>query len=192
MPPYVWTPWRHWYRRWGWRGCKRTLKKFDLVKIRAKSFKIRAKSLKIFTKSLKIWANSLKIWSKMAPNMVWFNKMAPKMTWRAFFWKSLFLESFRTSLGEFGQKSFAPPKIRLLLHLCMTALLYHFSNMYEWRRKFPRKFSFATEKLDDEELRSVLCYSLFFLLKDGRTTFALHKNSAIYTTKILELTLITL
>jgi len=29
------------------------------------------------------------------------------------------LKTFRASLGKFGQKSFVPPKIRLLLHLCL-------------------------------------------------------------------------
>jgi len=28
------------------------------------------------------------------------------------------MQSFLSSLGEFGQKPFAPPKICLLLHLC--------------------------------------------------------------------------
>jgi len=63
----------HWCRRRGCRGCKRTPKSFDLVKIRAKS-------LKTFTNS-------------------------------------------RASLGEFGQKSFATPKICLLLHLWLAQFL---------------------------------------------------------------------
>jgi len=105
----------HWCRR---RGCKRTRKNFDLMRIRAQSFKILAKSLKTFTNSLKIWANSLKIWAKMAPNMLWFEKMVPKTTRRAVFLEfSFFWVSSRASLGVFGQKSWAPPKICLLLHL---------------------------------------------------------------------------
>jgi len=40
--------------------------------------------------------------------------MAHKITCRAF----LEVIFFRVSLGEFGQKFFAPPKICLLLHLC--------------------------------------------------------------------------
>jgi len=42
--------------------------------------------------------------------------MAPKMTWRVFF-EVTSLDFFRGSLGEFGQISFAPPKMCLLLHL---------------------------------------------------------------------------
>ena len=44
----------HWCRRRGCRGCKRTPKSFDL--------------LKIWAKSLKIWAKSLKIWAKTGQN----------------------------------------------------------------------------------------------------------------------------
>ena len=51
----------------GCRGCKRTLKSFDLVKIREKSVEIWAKSLKTFTKSLKIWANSWKYEQEWRP-----------------------------------------------------------------------------------------------------------------------------
>jgi len=39
-----------------------------------------------------------------------------------FFWRSVSLEFFRASLGKFGQKSFAPPKMCLLLHLCCQIL----------------------------------------------------------------------
>jgi len=69
------------------------------VKIRAKSCKIRAKFLKVFTNSLKLWANSLKILAKWRPK------------WHGAFFLYLevtFLEFFRPSLEEFGQKSFAP------------------------------------------------------------------------------------
>jgi len=40
----------HWCRRRGYRGCKRTPKSFDFVKIRAKFFKILAKSVKFWAK----------------------------------------------------------------------------------------------------------------------------------------------
>ena len=75
-----------WCRRRGCRECKRNPKRFDLLKIRAKSLKIWAKSLKIWAKSLKIQtkalyllAKSLKIWAKMRPNVVWLRKMALKV-----------------------------------------------------------------------------------------------------------------
>jgi len=87
---------RRWCRRRGWRGCKRTTENFDAVKMRAKSVKIRAKSLKTFTESLKIWA-----------------KIAPQKKWRYFLLEVGVFS--RASLGEFGQKSFATPKICLLL-----------------------------------------------------------------------------
>ena len=44
---------------------------------------------------------------------------------------------FRASLGKFGQKSFAPPKICLLVHLCLwsprTSCLLPWSNQYFWQ-----------------------------------------------------------
>ena len=48
---------------------------------------------------------------------------APKITWRAFSWEVTFSYGvfLRARLREFGQKSFPPPKICLLLHLCITA-----------------------------------------------------------------------
>jgi len=60
---------KQWCRRRGCSGCNRTPKRFDIVKIQAKSGEIWAKSVKIFAKSLKIWANSLKIREKMALNV---------------------------------------------------------------------------------------------------------------------------
>ena len=36
-----------------------------------------------------------------------------------FFWKVIFFGVFWASLGKFGKKSFTPPKICLLLHLCL-------------------------------------------------------------------------
>ena len=80
-----------WSRRRECRGCKRTRKSFDLVKIRAKFLKILTKSVEIwvksvktFAKSLKIWANSLKIQAKMAPNLLWLKNGAQF----AFIWKN--------------------------------------------------------------------------------------------------------
>ena len=50
--------------------------------------------------------------------LIW--KYALNMKWNAvFFLEVRFLEFFRASLGKFGQKSFAPPKICLHLHLCV-------------------------------------------------------------------------
>jgi len=53
-----------WCRGRGCRGCKRTNKSFDLVKLREKSREVCAKSVKTFAKSLKIWANFSKTQAK--------------------------------------------------------------------------------------------------------------------------------
>ena len=67
---------------------------------------------------------------KMAPNVFWLRKMAPKVCRKTsedyFYWghtaktvgKSC-TTTFWASLGKFGRKSFAPPKMCLLLHLCI-------------------------------------------------------------------------
>jgi len=104
---------RQWCRRLGCRGCKRTPKSFDLLKIQAKS-------LKIWAKSLKIWAKSLKIWAKTAPDVCrktsedhflgGHTKKTVSKSCTTIFW---------ASLGKFGQKSFASPKLCLLLHVCI-------------------------------------------------------------------------
>ena len=60
----------HWCRRRRCRGCNRTPKTFDLVKIWAKSLEIREKSVEI--------------WAK-------FVKRFPKSKCRRFFWRSYFL-----------------------------------------------------------------------------------------------------
>jgi len=133
-----------WCRLRGCRGCQLTPKSFALLRIWANSLKIRAKSLKIWALSLKIWAKSLKIWAKslkirakMAPNVVWLQKMAPNVCRKTqddllgevtpkkglhdlcgkIFGRKSRTKSFQKHLGKFGQKSFAPPKICLLLHL---------------------------------------------------------------------------
>ena len=68
------------------------------------------------------------------------SKNAPNMKWNAFVFLEVifhFLEFIRASLGKFGQKSFAPPKICLLLHLCllrknnMAANLQKFTSSYQ-------------------------------------------------------------
>jgi len=70
------------------------------------------------SKTLKIWAN-----------------MAPKKTGKDFFGGHFFLWSFfRASFQKFGQKFFAPPKICLLLHHCLslsavTVSLHHLPKM---------------------------------------------------------------
>jgi len=76
-----------------------------------KSFKIWAKSMKMFAKYPKFWANCLNLRIKMTPSVVWFWKIDAQRRenrMKTSFWKS------RASLGK---KSFAPPKICLLLHL---------------------------------------------------------------------------
>ena len=127
--------------------CKRAPKSVDLVKIREKCLKIRtkalniwAKYLKTFAKSLKILKNSLKIRAKMAPSVLWFEKHGAQLffIWKngaqnhmkTFFfeviWNAVFVRKyshkdwikiFSGKFGTFGQKSFAPPKICLLIHL---------------------------------------------------------------------------
>ena len=84
-------------------------------------------------KSVKTFANSLKVGGEMAPNVLWFEKNGAQRIqnhMKAFYWRSSqkrsSWESIRTDscpkifwaiFGKFGQKSFAPPKICLLLHL---------------------------------------------------------------------------
>jgi len=104
-----------WCRGQGCSGCKPTPKSFDL--------------LKIWEKFLKILATN------MAPKFEFFFPKPKKNTWRPFLevtpLKGLYdlckmkfvgkspTKSFRESLGKFGQKSFAPPKICLLSHPCL-------------------------------------------------------------------------
>jgi len=59
---------KHWCRRRGCRGCKRTPKSFDLLKIWAKSLKIWAKSLKIWAKPDKIPKYLGKIFENLSKN----------------------------------------------------------------------------------------------------------------------------
>ena len=75
------------------------------------------------------WQSGPKPWNpgKMAPNVFWLQEMAPNveiipnkdlhvLPGRKFVGKSR-RTTFRASLGKFGQISFAPPNICLLLHL---------------------------------------------------------------------------
>jgi len=73
----------------------------------------------------------MKIRAKMAPNVCrkthedLFGGHTKKMSsWSM--WEKIYRQSrtktFRASLGKFGQKSFAPPKIFLLLHLRTSTL----------------------------------------------------------------------
>ena len=129
-----------WCRRRGCRGCKRTPKSFDLSTIREKS-------TKRFAKYLKFWANYLQIWIKMALNVVSFLKIGAqrgKNHMKTPFWRSSQNDLCRrkyshrvalklwASLGKFGQKSFAPPKICLLLHLC-------YGYIWNWIRAYLQK-----------------------------------------------------
>jgi len=124
-------------QRWrpGCRGCNSTPKSFDLSKIRVKSLKICAKSMKMFARYLKFWANYLKIRIKIAPNVVWFLKIGAQRgenhmrPFFPFFWEVTpklicvggnTQRVARASLGKFEQKSFAPPKICLLLPMSST------------------------------------------------------------------------
>jgi len=75
---------RHWCRRRGCRGCKRTPKVliwWISGQNSLKSVEILAKSLKTFTKSLKIWA-----------------KMAPRTTWAFFGGRSFFQARIRAKI----------------------------------------------------------------------------------------------
>ena len=60
------------------------------------------------------------IWAKMVLELLWLERNAPNMKWKKsrFFLEVIFFGAFSGKFGEFGQKSFAPPKICLLLHLC--------------------------------------------------------------------------
>jgi len=95
---------KHWCRRRGYTGCKRTPKSFGLFKIREKSLKIRekswtilensrkiwAKSMKMLAKYLKFWENYLKVRLEMPLNVVWFwcsGAQRGKNHMKTFFWR---------------------------------------------------------------------------------------------------------
>ena len=108
-------------------GSKRIPRSFALVKIREKSRKVCAKPLKTFAKSLKIWANSPKIQEKNGTKRAFSCEIGAKITSTRFLeviQNSIFMQCikddpkfFRASLGKFWQKSFAPLKMCVLLHL---------------------------------------------------------------------------
>jgi len=123
-----------WCRKRGCRGCKRTPKSFDLVKIRQNLCKIRVTMGKIcdkLCKSVKTWKSG----QKWRTTWVWFEgngaqRLQNHMKTFSFFgghpnWRSSWINDrtksgpkmFRASLGKFRKKSFAPPKICRLLHL---------------------------------------------------------------------------
>jgi len=92
----------------------------------AKSAEIWAKSVKTLAKPLKLWANSLQIPQKWRPTCFGLKKVAPnvcRITWKLFSFQNRLnshkkcSKFFRASLRKFGQKSFAPPNICVLLHL---------------------------------------------------------------------------
>jgi len=109
-------------------GCKRIPKSFVLSKISSNS----ENTHEIWTKSLKIWANPWKSGKKVS-NDIWFEKIEPNVCRQTQkHMKTLFLEVIpKSSLPHlcwgifvgncctksFRQKSFAPPKIWLLLLL---------------------------------------------------------------------------
>jgi len=128
----------------GVRGVQAPTKSFDLLIIRAKSLKIWAKSLKIWEKSLKIRTKSLNILAKSLTSaqkcrrtLFYFEKWRPRLAEKQV--KTIFVGhttktvgksftiTFSASLVLFGQKSFAPPKICFLLHLCHISLLHSLS-----------------------------------------------------------------
>ena len=117
-------------------GVQATPKSFGVVKIRAKFQKIGncveiwEKSVKTLAKPLKIGANTLKIRQKWRPTCFGLKKLAPnvcRFTWKLFFApKTVFMrkyshkkwsKNFSDTFEESREKSFAPPKICLLLHL---------------------------------------------------------------------------
>jgi len=79
---------------------------------------------------------TLKIRAQMAPNVVLLQEMAPNVCrkthedlflevtpkngplWEKSCWQKSHKKTFRQSLEKFGQKSFSPPKICLLVRLC--------------------------------------------------------------------------
>ena len=81
------------------------------------------KASETFAKSLKIWANPSK----------YEQKWCPKQHKELLFGGHFFIDFFRGSLGEFGQKSFATPIICLLLHICLAQCL---PNFLAWCSRF--------------------------------------------------------
>ena len=110
-----------WFRRRGCMGCKNTPKSFELLKTGHNPWKFGQNPWKS-KQNLKISRQNLwKSGHKMAPNGVWLWKMTPKVCRKTNEDKFIFVKrkktvgkrcttTFWTSLGKFGQKSFAPQK----------------------------------------------------------------------------------
>ena len=85
----------------------------------------------------------------MALTMLWFEKDGAQK-WH----EELFLEVtfFWVFVGQFGEDSFVPPKICLLLHLCFSRRLHEsfssvLSKMYAWHRLLTLRTIFCSEWL---------------------------------------------
>ena len=121
----------------GVQGCKRTHKSFDLSKIR----------------------------TEMAPNAVWFQKLTPEVCRKIhedlfffFLQKICKQKSHKNCSGNFGEiqaKSFAPPKIRLLLRhgrndqkldlFCFRVYHFRYRNSILFNRKSAFCFRFCSQ-----------------------------------------------
>ena len=88
---------RHWYRRRGCRGCKRTPKTFDLVKIRANS-------LKSGQNLCKFGQNVWKPFRKITVCALILQNWHLKLKCRRFFKVVFLFRYFLASYGKFGQK----------------------------------------------------------------------------------------
>jgi len=127
-----------WCRRRGCRGCKRTPKSLDLLKIRAKSLKMLAIILKIFGKFPENLSKIPKYLGKirenrdiMAPNIVWLQKTGSqglqKNTWRPF-WEThhknggqKFHDNFLGKFAKIWAKMLCTPKNLLApTSICQT------------------------------------------------------------------------
>ena len=132
-----------WCRRRGCRGCKRTPKSFDLVKIHGNPSKICENLHQIPENLGKNGAQRGLIWKKWRPTFAeshedlfssWSSQK--KVCLRKCSHKKWPKTFFGQGWGKFGQKSFAPPKICLLLHLwCHFAmdLLPPFNKIKMWK-----------------------------------------------------------
>jgi len=148
----------------GVRGCKHTPKSFDL---------------------LKIWVKSLKIRVYMAPSVLRLQKMAPRVCRKTHedftlevtpkkelhdlcgrkFVGKIAQKTFRASLGKFGQKSFAVPKICLLLHLWWKGTSASIVPFWKGRGgNAPAIPPFCSRHTSTPYRRPCVCYSILSLL----------------------------